>query len=115
MKRTYSAEEIAAEVVCPEDRVEWATRIGLITPDGDGRFTYGDVLTVKMVSALLDGGVPALSIERAAADGVLAFRRTDEYLPYEPRSRSAPPFDDFQEKAGPRAALLPAIYEVLGL
>jgi class 3 adenylate cyclase len=115
MKRTYSAEEIAAEAACPEDRVAWATRMGLITPDEDGRFTFGDVLTVKMVSALLDGGVPATSMERAAADGSLSFRRTDEYLPYEPGRRSDRTFADFQRSAGPRAELLPAVYEVLGL
>ncbi|HEY6652097.1 MAG TPA: hypothetical protein VI364_07345, partial [Actinomycetota bacterium] len=88
MAKTYSMEEIAAEAACPEDRVEWVTRIGLITPDERGQFTFGDVLTVKMVWALLDGGVPAASIERAAADGILSFRRTDEYLPYEPGRRS---------------------------
>ena len=115
MAKTYSMEEIAAEAACPEDRVEWATRIGLITPDERGQFTFGDVLTVKMVWALLDGGVPAASIERAAADGILSFRRTDEYLPYEPGRRSDRTFADFQRSAGPRAELLPAIYEVLGL
>jgi adenylate cyclase len=73
------------------------------------------VLTVKMVWALLVGGVPAASIERAAADGILSFQRTDEYLPYEPGPRSERTFADFQRNAGPRAELLPAIYEVLGL
>ena len=115
MAKTYSMEEIAAEAACPEDRVDWATRIGLITPDKRGQFTFGDVLTVKMVWALLDGGVPAASIERAAADGILSFRRTDEYLPYEPGRRSDRTFADFQRSAGPRAELLPAVYEVLGL
>jgi hypothetical protein len=115
MARAYSAAEIAAEAACAEDRVAWATGIGLITPDGNGRFTYGDVLTIKMVSALLDGGVPAASMERAAADGSLSFQRTDEYLPYEPGPRSDRTFDDFLKRAGPGAELLPAIYEVLGL
>jgi adenylate cyclase len=115
MANMYSLAEIAAEVACPEDRVEWTTRIGLITPDEDGRFTYGDVLTVKMVSALLDAGVPAASIERTATEGVLSFRRTDEYLPHEPGRRSDRTFADFQRSAGPRADLLPAVYEVLGL
>jgi adenylate cyclase len=115
MARTYSLEEIAAEAACPEDRVAWMTRIGLITSDEDGRFTYGDVLTVKMVSALLESGVPASSMERLAADGLLSFRRTDEYLPHEPSRRSDRTFADFQRSAGPRAELLPAIHEVLGL
>jgi hypothetical protein len=115
MARSFSLAEIAGEAACPEDRAEWMAAIGLITPDGDGRFNYGDVLTVKMVSALLDSDVPAASIERAAIGGVLSFRRTDEYLPYEPGLRSVRTFAEFQRSAGPRADLLPAVYEVLGL
>src|SRR5262249_34426925 len=75
----------------------------------------GAVLAVKMVSALLESGVPAGSIERAATDGLLRFDRTDEYLPYEPGARSERPFAEFRSAAGPRAALLPAVYERLGL
>jgi adenylate cyclase len=113
--RTYSAAEIAAEAACPEERVRWMAAIGLLTPDGHGRFTFGAVLSVKMASALLDTGVPAESIERAATEGLLKFQRTDEYLPHEPGPRSSRMFAEFQASAGPRAELLPAVYEVLGL
>jgi adenylate cyclase len=98
--RTYSAAEVADEAACPEERVHWMTSIGLLTRDEDGRFTFGAVLSVKMAMALLEAGVPAQSIERAAVEGLLKFQRTDEYLPYQP---------------GPRAQLLPAVFEVLGL
>jgi class 3 adenylate cyclase len=91
------------------------TGIGLIGPDEGGRFTRGAVLAVKMASALLEAGVPAGSIERAATEGLLSFRRTDEYLPHEPGPRSERTFAEFQATAGPRAELLPAVYEVLGL
>jgi adenylate cyclase len=91
------------------------TGIGLIGPDEEGRFTRGAVLAVKMASALLETGVPAGSIERAATEGLLSFRRTDEYLPHEPGPRSRRTFAEFQASAGPRAELLPAVYEVLGL
>ena len=113
--RIYSAAEVAAEAACPEERVRWMTGIGLITPDEHGRFTFGTVLAVKMASALLETGVPAESIERAATEGLLRFQRTDEYLPYEPGPRSGRTFAEFQASAGPRAELLPAVYEVLGL
>jgi len=113
--RIYSAAEVAAEAACPEERVRWMTGIGLITPDEHGRFTFGTVLAVKMASALLETGVPAESIERAATEGLLRFQRTDEYLPYEPGPRSGRTFGEFQASAGPRAELLPAVYEVLGL
>jgi class 3 adenylate cyclase len=113
--RTYSAADVAAEAACPVDRVRWMTAIGLLTPDEDGRFTFGSVLAVKMTSALLETGVPAESIERAATEGLLRFQRTDEYLPHEPGPLSGRTFAEFQAIAGPRAELLPAIYEVLGL
>jgi adenylate cyclase len=113
--RIYSVGEIAAEAECQEERVRWMTAIGLITPDEHGRFTFGAVLTVKMTSALLDTGVPAESIERAAIEGSLKFQRTDEYLPYEPGQRSSRTFAAFQASAGPRAELLPTVFEVLGL
>jgi class 3 adenylate cyclase len=112
---TYSAAEIAAEAGCPDDRVTWLTTIGLLTPDEHGRFTYGAVLAAKMVSALLESGLPNETIEHAAAEGLLSFQRTDEYLPREPGPRSDRTFAEFQATAGPRAELLPAIYEVLGL
>src|SRR5512132_3476117 len=111
----YSAAEIAAEAACPEDRVHWLAAIGLIRPNQQGRFTYGDSLALKMVSALLESGLPAETIERTAAEGLLAFQRTDEYLPYRPGPRSERTYADFQANAGPRAELLPAVYEVLGL
>ncbi|HJS27120.1 MAG TPA: hypothetical protein VJ913_08360 [Actinomycetota bacterium] len=36
------------------------------------------MLATKMVSALLDTGLPAETIEHAAAEGMLSFQRTDE-------------------------------------
>jgi adenylate cyclase len=113
--RSYSAAEIADEAGCPEERVRWLSDIGLLTPDESGRFSFGDVLSSKMVSALLESGLPAETIERAVADGFLSFQRTDEYLPYRPGPRSERTFAEFQAAAGPGAELLPAVYEVLGL
>ncbi|TMK77272.1 MAG: adenylate/guanylate cyclase domain-containing protein [Actinobacteria bacterium] len=115
MARTYTAAEVADEATCPEERVHWMTSIGLLTPDENGRFTFGAVLSVKMAIALLATSVPAESIERAAAEGLLKFQRTDEYLPYQPGPLSSRTFAEFQASAGPRARLLPAIFEVLGL
>ena len=91
------------------------TEIGLITPVEHGQFRFGAVLAVKMASALIETGVPAESIERAATEGLLRFQRTDEYLPDEPGPWSGRTFAEFQVSAGPRAELLPAVYEVLGL
>ena len=113
--RRYAASEIAGEAGCPEDRVRWLSDIGLLTPDGEGTFSFGDVLATKMVSALLESGLPAETLERAVADGFLSFQRTDEYLPYQPGPLSTRTFAEFQASAGPGAELLPAVFEVLGL
>ena len=112
---TYAAGEIAAEAGCDADRVRWLAEIGLLTSDEHGRFTYGSVLAVKMVSALMESGVEPETIEFAASEGMLSFRRLDEYLPYEPGPRSERTFAEFLDDAGPRAELLPAVFEVLGL
>jgi adenylate cyclase len=89
--------------------------MGLLTPGHDGRFSFGDVLVSRMVSALLETGLPAETLERAAADGFLSFHRTDEYLPRQPGPLSERTFAEFQASAGPGAKILPAVYEVLGL
>jgi adenylate cyclase len=115
VSKTYSAAEIAAEAACEEERVRWLAKIGLLASDERGRFTYGSVLAVKMVSALIDSGTAPETIEHAAAEGLLSFQRLDEYSPYEPGPRSDRTFAEFQADAGPGAEMLPAVYEVLGL
>jgi len=114
MARTYEAAEIAEEAGCPAERVTWLTDIGLIAPE-DGRYSFGDILSARMASALIENGVAEETIERAAKEGLLSFQRTDEYLPYRPGPRSERTFSEFQASAGPGAERLPAIYEVLGL
>lgn len=115
MTRTYSAKEIAADAGVPESRVTWLTSIGLLAPDQRGDFTFGAAFAVRLVSALLDAGTPEAIIERATAEGWLNFDGIDDRLPNDPGPRSSRPFAEFQAEAGPRASLLPAVYEVLGL
>lgn len=115
MTRTYSAKEIAADAGVPDSRVTWLTSIGLLAPDERGDFTFGAVFAVRLVSALLDAGTPEAIIERTAAEGWLNFDGIDDRLPNDPGPRSRRTFAEFQAEAGPRASLLPAVYEVLGL
>ena len=63
MARTYSANEIAAEANAPEPRIGWLVSIGLLEPDERGRFTFGAVFAVKLVSALLDAGLTKATLE----------------------------------------------------
>lgn len=113
--RTFSAEEIAAEADVPQDRVTWLVSIGIVKPGQPGEFRFGDVFRVKLVSALLDAGLPEALLERAVAEGWLNLDHVDAYLTLEPAPRSSRTFADFVSSAGPAAAFLPALYEVLGL
>jgi hypothetical protein len=115
MARTYSAKEIAADArVTPEsahvDHVDWTARAGRTRG-----FTFGAVFAVRLVSALLDAGPPEAIIERAIAEGWLNFDGIDDRIPDDPGPRSSRTFAEFQAVAGPRASLLPAVYEVMGL
>jgi hypothetical protein len=56
--KTYSAQEIAAEARVPEDRITWLVSIGLLTPDEGRSFTFGAIFGTKLVTALLDAGLP---------------------------------------------------------
>lgn len=68
-----------------------------------------------MVSALMDAGLPATTVERAADEGWLDFHHIDDFLPHAPGPRSERSFAEFQATVGPRSSFLPAVYEVLGL
>jgi hypothetical protein len=114
VRRSYSAADVAAEAGCLEEGVRWLAEIGLLTAE-NGRFTFGAVVAAKMATALMESGITADTIEHAAAEGLLGFKQTDEYLPHEPGARSDRTFAEFQADAGSRAELLPAVYEVLGL
>jgi len=112
---TLSARELGDETGASLDRVEWLTSIGILKPSGPDAFRSSDVFRVKMVSALLDGGFSEDLIGRATAEGYLNLDASGEYLPHDPGPRSERTFAEFLSWAGPRASVLPALFEVLGL
>ena len=92
--RSYSAADVADDTACPEERVHWLASLRLIAPDQEGRFSFGAVLVVKMVSALLDAGVGGVD-QRAANEGFLGSSARTSTFPTSPdhdlgeRSRSS--------------------------
>jgi class 3 adenylate cyclase len=113
--KTFSAEEIAVEAGVPKDRLAWLISIGIVKPGQPGDFRFGDVFRVKVVTALLDAGLPEALLEEAVAEGWLNLDHVDGYLPSEQAHRSSRTFADFVASTGPAALHLPALYEVLGL
>jgi adenylate cyclase len=113
--RNYSASEIAIEAHVPEERVAWLDSLGVLRRHDRGGFTFGSILVTKLISALIEVGIPVATIELVADEGWLNLGNVDEYLPHEPGLRSARSFREFQATAGPRGALLPTLYRTLGL
>jgi adenylate cyclase len=113
--RSFSADELAEETGGSLERIGWLTEIGVLKPGEPGVFTLGDIFRAKLVSALLDAEFRREHIAWAVSAGMLNLDHVDDYLPYEPGPPSKRSFAEFMSAAGPRAALLPAVYEVLGL
>ncbi|MGH2765146.1 MAG: adenylate/guanylate cyclase domain-containing protein [Actinomycetota bacterium] len=115
MPQIFSAEKVAAEAGVPSERVDWLTDIGVLKPPEPGAFRFSDIFRVKMIEALLKAGFTSQQIELAIAEGHFRLDWMDEFYPDEPGPRSERTFAEFSQVAGPRAGLLPTIYEVLGL
>ncbi|MGH2655237.1 MAG: adenylate/guanylate cyclase domain-containing protein [Actinomycetota bacterium] len=115
MTRTFSAGELAREAGVPLETIDWLNGIGILKSRQPEAFRFADVFRVKMVAALLEGGFTSEQVEWAVAEGHLNLDRVDEYLPLEPGPRSEQTFAGYMSRAGPKAALLPAVYVAMGL
>ncbi|HYV01562.1 MAG TPA: adenylate/guanylate cyclase domain-containing protein [Actinomycetota bacterium] len=115
MATTFSAEELSAETGVSVDRIHWIAAIGVIRPREPGRFTAADGFRAKMLDALLESGISREQLETAARIGSLHLEHIDDYILFEPSSRSDRTFADFLSGFGDRGALIPAVYQVLGI
>jgi adenylate cyclase len=113
--RILTADQLAGEAGVYPDRVEWLVNIGILEPSESATFSFGDVLRVKLVTALLQGGFTSDQVEWAVSEGHLNLDRFDEYSLVEPSRRSERTFAEFMAGVGPRGSLLPAVYAALGL
>jgi adenylate cyclase len=111
----FSAEKVAAEAGVSSEQVDWLVDIGVLKPREPGVFRFSDIFRVKMIGALLEAGFTSQQIEWAIAGGHFRLDWMDEFYPDDPGPGSERTFAEFSQVAGPRARLLPTIYEVLGL
>jgi hypothetical protein len=56
--RSYSAPEIAIEAHVREEQVAWLDSLGVLRRHDRGGFTFGSILVTKLISALLEVGIP---------------------------------------------------------
>jgi DNA-binding transcriptional MerR regulator len=65
----YTAAQAARLAGCTVAQVETWRRIGLVTPDPEaGAYRFTDLVALRMVSSLLDAGVPMARIRRAVGE-----------------------------------------------
>jgi DNA-binding transcriptional MerR regulator len=65
----YTAAQAARLAGCTVAQVETWRRIGLVTPDPEaGAYCFADLVALRMVSSLLDAGVPMARIRRAVGE-----------------------------------------------
>jgi hypothetical protein len=56
--RTFSGNEIAAEAGIGQERLAWLVSVGIVQPQEPDAFCFGDVFRAKLLSAVLDAGIP---------------------------------------------------------
>jgi adenylate cyclase len=113
--RSLSADEVAAEAGIPREAIDWMTATGGLIPSPPGSYRVGDVFRAKLIGALLDAGFDRETLSVALEEGSLNLQHVDEYLAFPPGPRSSRPFSEFCRDLGPRGALVPDLYQVLGL
>jgi DNA-binding transcriptional MerR regulator len=61
----YTRAQAARLAGCTAGRLDAWRRIGLVVPDDRGEYSFRDLVSLRMVAALLDDGVPMRRIRRA--------------------------------------------------
>jgi class 3 adenylate cyclase len=112
--RSLSADEVAAEAGIDREAVDWMTRIGALTPAGPDDYRVGDVFRAELIGALA-AGFDRATVEDAVARGSLNLGHVDRYLPLDPGPKAGRTFAEFCRDLGPLGAVVPVLYEVLGL
>ena len=78
---TYTAAQAARLVGCTVSQVRHWSRSGLVVASGEGKFTFRDLVALRVVRSLLDAGLPSTRVRaavlalRAAGDADLASLR----------------------------------------
>jgi DNA-binding transcriptional MerR regulator len=66
----YTALQAARLAGCTQAQLDYWERSGLVVPDpsGDGRYSFRDLVALRMVRSLLDAGLPMTRIRKAVGE-----------------------------------------------
>jgi adenylate cyclase len=111
--RRLSAAQLAAEAGVEPAYVRRLVEAGALHPDAAGRHALEDVLQIRLVQALAEGGVDLDDVIWAIRDQRLPVDRVAESWGL--AESSGRTFEEFVASLGERGGLLPAVYAAFGL
>ncbi|HSM43611.1 MAG TPA: adenylate/guanylate cyclase domain-containing protein [Acidimicrobiia bacterium] len=106
--------QLEAETGAVTEELDQLIGLGIITPDSEGRFSWGDVHRVRTVRTFLGAGVTIEHLERALSEGLLDFGAVVDFF-LVPAPGSGRTYAEFVGDLGDLKSLLPRVYENLGL
>jgi class 3 adenylate cyclase len=89
-----NVEAVAAAAGLPTDTVARYVDAGALAPDGAGHLTPADIARARLVSSLVEAGLPIEGLATAIADGTLSLEYVDHLMPDPVRMVPLPDDDD---------------------
>jgi len=109
-----SADELAARLAVPPERVQQLADLGVLGRDDDGRFDAGDVHRVRLLNAFEEAGVPIDALLEASRAGAISLAYYDQLHP-SPGALSPRSYAQFRDGLGGSRGHLPALFTAFGL
>jgi class 3 adenylate cyclase len=111
--RRLSAARLAAEAGVDVADVQRLVQAGALHPDAGGRHAAEDVLQIRLIQALAEGGVGLDDVVWAIREGRMPVDRVAQSWGLSEWSGRT--FEEFAGSLGEKGALLPAVYAAFGL
>ena len=111
----YSRNEAAERAGVEVPYLARLVDLGIVTPDGEGRFSNGDVRRAAMATSLEGAGIPLDAVGDALARGALSLDFLDAAAYERFASLSGETFRQVSERSGIPLELLTCIREAIGM
>jgi adenylate cyclase len=112
-ERTLTAAQLAVEAGVEFGEVRRLVDAGALRPDDDGLYALEDVMQIRLIEALGEGGIGLEDVTWVIRDhGMPLDRVSDMAIVAESTGRT---YEEFCRALGDRAELLPAVYAAFGL
>ena len=110
----YSREEVAAGAAVDLGYVDRVVELGMVVPDGDGRFSTGDVRRVEIVRSLERSGLPLEGLAEAIRRGAITLAFVDQSSYARFAALGGVSFRELSDQSGLSIELLSVLREATG-